>query len=456
MRPNLTKEFLVMVMMACVAGAVAQNLKVSDDARHLIYADGKPFFYLGDTGWELFHRTDSIQAINYLSNRAEKGFTVIQAVVLAEFDGLHTPNAYGEKPLIDDDPTRPNEAYFQYVDFIVKEANDRGLILGMLPTWGDKYNKRWGIGPEIFTPENAYRFGLFLGRRYLNSGIIWILGGDRIPEEIEDFQIISAMARGLRQGDGGEHLITFHPMGGQSSANFFQDSAWLDFNLFQSGHGEVDNPNYRMTRRDYARQPVKPVLDGEPNYEDHPINWTPSNGWFDAFDSRRAGYWSMLSGACGNTYGCHDVWQFLSDNFPPVSAARTPWEQALDLPGAFQAGYMRHLFESRPWQRLVPDDGILRQTPNAGGMTCVAAVDTLGQFLMAYTPYGHELIVNTGRLYPDELQLWWFHPATGTCIHGGIRSFRGSIQADPPGDPGRGNDWLLVIDRHSAGFKRPE
>ena len=60
-------------------------------------------------------------------------------------------------------------------------------------------------------------------------------------------------------------------MGVRNLIPVFQDSSWLDFNLFQSGH-EFDNPNYRMTRHDYEFIPAKPVLDAEPNYEDHPIN----------------------------------------------------------------------------------------------------------------------------------------------------------------------------------------
>ncbi|HQU52770.1 MAG TPA: DUF4038 domain-containing protein [Saprospiraceae bacterium] len=450
---------LVLLLLATLAFFSIQGqkltLKISSDGHHLVHADGKPFFYLGDTGWELFHRLDSTQALHYLENRSEKGFTVIQAVALAEFDGLHTPNAYGEIPLTNDDPTQPNEKYFSYVDYLVRETNRLGMVMGMLPTWGDKYNKRWGIGPEIFTPQNAFQYGHFLGARYKDAAIIWILGGDRIPEEPEDFQIIASMARGLREGDGGKHLITFHPMGGETSSRFFQDSSWLDFNLFQSGHGEFDNPNYRMTRHDYDIIPAKPVLDGEPNYEDHPINWTPANGWFDDFDSRRAGYWSMLAGACGNTYGCHDIWQFLSPKFSPVSVARTPWEQALDLPGAYQAGYMRHVFETRPWQRLAPHQDILQNAPNKGGQACLAACDREGTFLMVYAPYGNAFEVRTTYMNQGKLHAWWYHPATGTSLDGGTLDFAATIPFDPPGDPRRGNDWLLILDSQAAGFPKP-
>ncbi len=77
-----------------------KRLKVSDNQRFLVQEDGTPFFWLGDTAWELFHRCDREEAEMYLEKRAEQGFNVLQAVALAEIDGLNTPNPYGEKPLI--------------------------------------------------------------------------------------------------------------------------------------------------------------------------------------------------------------------------------------------------------------------------------------------------------------------------------------------------------------------
>ena len=123
------------------------QLRVSENRRFLVTATGASFFWLGDTAWELFHRASREDAERYLRKRAEQRFTVIQAVALAEMDGLHVPNAYGELPLRNDDPTQPNEAYFAHVDWVVAKANALGLYVGFLPTWGDKWNKKWGVGP---------------------------------------------------------------------------------------------------------------------------------------------------------------------------------------------------------------------------------------------------------------------------------------------------------------------
>lgn len=243
---------------------------VPDSSGHfLVTASGQPFFWLADTAWELFHRLNRIEAERYLETRRKQGFNVIQAVILAELDGLHTPNANGHVPLLGDDPTRPNEYYFRYVDEIIRLAAAKGLYIGLLPTWADKVDgKWWGIGPAIFNPENARIYGKFLGQRYRNdSNILWILGGDRSAVGYE--VLWAAMAGGIMEGLGRRPFFTYHPRGGNGSSEWLHDADWLDMNMWQSGHSVLDAPNWKMVASDYNRTPPKPVLDSEPNYEDH-------------------------------------------------------------------------------------------------------------------------------------------------------------------------------------------
>ncbi len=192
------------------------TLAVSPDKRSLIFADGSPFFYLGDTDWETFHRCTREDAELLCKDRASKGFNVLQMVALAEFDGLGAPNAYGHVPLVDSDPLRPFEEYWKHVDWVVECANRHGLYVGLLPTWGDKWHKgAWGKGPVVFNTDNARAYGAWIGARYRTAGVIWIMGGDRTIDTEEQLLIIREMAEGMREGDGGAHLITFHPCGNQ-------------------------------------------------------------------------------------------------------------------------------------------------------------------------------------------------------------------------------------------------
>ncbi len=448
---NLIKSILLFFMVG-MQGLMAQRLQISEDHRFIRRADGKPFFYLGDTAWELFHRLDREEADLYLINRAEKGFTVIQAVVLAELDGLMDPNPYGNLPLIDLDPLKPNEDYFKHVDYIVNKAESLGLIIGMLPTWGDKFNKKWGKGPEIFTPANVYEFGKYLGERYREAPIIWILGGDRNPDNEEDFEIIRSMARGLQEGDRGNHLMTFHPQGGENSSTWFHQDAWLDFNFFQSGHGPRDAPNYEFTLTNRELSPIKPTMDGEPRYEDHPVRFRPGEyGWFDDFDVRQAGYWSMFSGSCGHTYGNHNIWQMWQEGRQPISWARTNWKRALDHSGAFQMGFMKDFFMSFPWQQMHPDQSLILNFNPRNGEYQMAMLSTTKDLLFAYTPYGKPVKPDLSRLDAEKLLAYWYNPRDGRFQH--IGEFDNTYSGEfIPHSMGRGSDWVLVVQDRDKKF----
>jgi hypothetical protein len=455
---------VALVLVALIAGALGRTaraepprLKISENHRYIVTSDGKPFFYLADTAWELFHRLNREDAELYLKDRAAKHFNVIQAVVLAEFGGLTIPNAYGHLPLLNNDPTKPDEAYFKDVDAVVDQAEAQGLYIGMLPTWGDKVNKKWGQGPEIFNPQNAAVYGEFLGRRYRDKPIIWILGGDRPVENDNQMAIWRAMAAGLRKGDGGAHLITYHPSGLRSSSEWFQKEPWLDFNMLQSGHGARDIIDWGMIWSDYQKDPTKPTLDGEANYEDHPINWQPQNGYFNDFDVRREAYWAVFAGACGQTYGCHDIWQFYTKSREPVSAARTEWKQALKLPGASQMQHLRALTESRPYLTRVPDQSLLKSPAGKDGDHCQATRDSEGSYAFVYIPNGRTVKVDLGRLNASHVKVWWFDPRDGGANPAGERDAKGEGDFTPPAPakPGEANDWVLVLDDASKQFPPP-
>ena len=435
----------------------AQWLHVSPDGRRLVREDGSAFFYLGDTAWELFHRCDREEVERYFRDRHDKGFTVIQAVILAELDGLNTPNAYGERPLIDNDPLKPNEAYFQHVDWIIRKAAEYNLVIAVLPTWGDKWNRRWGAGPEIYTtPQVAEKYGEWLGRRYREQpNIIWILGGDRNPEKPIHFEVIRAMARGLRAGDRGRHLISYHPMGDATSSTWFHNDDWLDFNLAQTGHWRLHNAVYDMIGRDYNLKPVKPCLNGEPQYEDVPVRLNVLNQRFTAYDVREAAWWSVLSGACGHTYGNGNIWQMWKPGRRPVLGARSPWDLAIHQPGAAQMGYLRKVFESRPFLSLIPDQQILSDYYGQDYENIRAARGKDGSFLIVYLPQGQATRLRLQKLKADTVSGWWFNPREGQSKR--IEPFANPKNDWPvlPPTSGPRTDWVLILDDAAKEYPDP-
>ncbi len=455
--PGSRKMWATILFLLLSVAINAQSLQVSPDGRHLVKEDGTVFFYMADTGWEMFHRLNKEEIELYLKDRKAKGFNVIQAVILAEIDGLNTPNAEGNKPLTDNDLTKPNEAYFKHVDWVFKKAEELGIYIAALPTWGDKWRKQWGVGPVIFdTPQKARQYGKWLGERYKNQpNIIWVLGGDRNPINDLFLQINNAMAEGIQTGDEGNHLISYHPGGGNSSSKWFHNEKWLSFNMMQTGHSNLNAPVYNNVGYDYNLKPAKPCLNGEPQYEDIPVGFSTLNQRFVDFDVRQAAYWSVLAGALGHTYGNNNIWQMWDKGRDPILAARLPWYEAIHQPGAAQMGFMRKLFESRPFLKMVPDQEVLAKVFGQNKNMIRAARGEDGSFAIIYTPYGNPVHINLKKLSGDEISGFWYNPREGTSLP--IESFKNSknIKAFVPPSGGQMTDWVLVLDDKQKNYPDP-
>lgn len=437
---------MLVILWCLILNQAEAQFSVSPNGHYLL-RDGKSFFWLGDTGWELFHRLNREQADQYLKTRSSQGFTVIQAVVLAEFDGLHTPNANGDLPLLHDDPTKPNESYFKHVDYIIDRAAEEGLVIGLLPTWGDKVTIKWGKGPVIFNPENALIYGRWLGDRYKErKNIIWILGGDRNPENETDLKIWRAMAAGIREGTGGGRnaLISYHPQpNDRGSGEFFFQDPWFSFNMFQNGHCR-NTPVYDKIYAAWQREPSKPVLDGEPIYEDHPVCFNAKDlGTSSAYDVRQYAYLDLFSGAFGHTYGCHDIWQFYSAEREAVNGPHVYWPAALELPGASQMKFVRKLMESHPMTERVPDQSLVLEN-NLPAPERVQA--TRGSdYIFIYTAAGKSFTVNLGKITGKTLGVCWLSPRNGEVKKESPIENKGTKLFKPP-TSGYGQDWVLILD----------
>lgn len=443
------------------------RLKVSDNKRFLQHENGTSFFYLGDTAWELFHRLDKAEADLYLADRAKKGYTVIQAVALAEVDGHSVPNTYGHFPLIDFNPARPDvkdgadNDYWDFVDYVVDKANSLGMYIGFLPTWG----RFWHDGDKpMFNTDNARVYGEFLGKRYKDKQIIWILGGDRPIDNNNQKEVIKAMVNGLKAGDGGTHLMTFHPPGANSSSTWMHNEDWLDFNMRQNGHAIDYTDRYSKTLDDYNRTPTKPVIDGEPVYEDHPVDFNAAKrGHSVSSDVRAAMYWNLFNGAFGHTYGHHSIWQMYDPDkgSNPINNPLMTWKEAISQPGSLQMMYGRMLIESRPFLTRIPDPSIIEtdrvatSVPGEGRYRFVATRDEGGTYAMIYAPVGRKFGVRMDAIKGEKVKAWWYNPRTGKATQIGV--FDNNVKSRTFISPDKGEilDWVLVLDDASKKYSAP-
>lgn len=483
MKKHLTFLWFSLCTSICNLQAQAP-ISVHRDHRYLQNHDGRPFFWLGDTAWELFHRMTRNDTKSFLELRRKQGFNVIQAVVLAEENGIREPNRYGDLPFIAEDPEKwavtpgnnPKDAnaydYWDHVDFVVQLAAQKGMYIGMLPTWGDKVAHLWGVGPRIFDEEKARMYGKMLAQRYARHwNIIWILGGDRPAvyagrqdnQPYDDRAIWRAMAEGIKEGEGNNrHFMTYHTAGGSNSTSqFIHTEPWLEMNSFQSGHGARETPAWDWVTRDLAIQPPKPTLDMEPCYEDHPVNpwdgkWTRQRGYFTAYDVRARIYRGVFAGSCGVTYGHHHIWQFLDTNYyKPINIGDTiiGWSKAMRAEGAYQMRHLKNLLLSRPYFSRIPDQALITSDKGSNYQDLVWATrDSLGSYAMIYLPQQKPVTVDLSKLSGDQKVAWWYNPRTGGTLSTAIENHQAASTFTPPP---AGQDWVLVIDDAAKRFSKP-
>jgi hypothetical protein len=434
-------------------------LKISGNKRFLMDEHGEPFFWLGDTGWLLFTKLERDEARVYLDNRQDKGYNVIQVMLLHTVGDV---NIYGDSALVGmdvsaplttpgNDPEDPVQYdYWDHVDFIIGQAAERGIYMALVPVWGSN------VKQGAVNIRQAENYASWLAGRYgSRTNIIWMNGGDVFGSD--STAIWEMIGRTLDRPDT-IHLITFHPRGRMQSSMWFHQAPWLDFNMFQSGHRRYDQDdtelnygedNWRYVRSDYDLVPVKPTIDGEPSYEGIPqgLHDTTQPYWNDD-DVRRYAYWSVFSGSFGHTYGHNDVMQMhrpgdTVTDFGP----RDYWFNSIDAPGAGQMIHLKNLILSKPFFERYPDQSLI--AGEQGERYDYQAATRGENYALIYTWNGRNIKVNMQALGADKVKAAWYDPRTGKKTPLGSYNDPGITEFDPPGEPVNGNDWVLVLEGES-------
>lgn len=435
------------------------HLKVSNNHRYLQDENGNPFFWLGDTGWLLFGKLSREEADQYLQDRADKGFNVIQIMVLHT---LHYQNYYGDKALIDENVAKPlvtegsdfadstQYDFWDHADYVIDLAAEKGLYVGLVPVWGSNV-KSGGV-----TNEDAATYANWIANRYKDrSNVIWLNGGDIKGED--SIQIWNTIGTEIDKVVGENQLITFHPRGRTTSSIWFQNEKWMDFNMFQSGHRNYEQDdtewcfgedNWRYVQHDLAQKPLKPTIDGEPSYEGIPqgLHDTLMPYWTDS-DVRRYAYWSVFAGAFGYTYGHSAVMQFYK--YPETEGAygaKKYWNEAINDPGAGQMQYVKDLMLLRSFFDRVPSQEMVL---NSGEKYNYIAATSGKNWAMFYTYNSSDIKVNGDAINRNKITASWFNPRTGEVSGKEKIEKQKVMEFECPGEKENGNDWVLIIDFES-------
>jgi hypothetical protein len=415
-------------------------VRVAKSGTYFEHADGTPFFWLGDTVWNGAMLSSKADWDAYLRERAGKQFTAIQFVVAAPWRTAPA-NAEGEVAYSGREKIEIHPRYFRRIDERMDAINAMGFLAVPVLLWAIKgdVNPGWSL-PE----DQAIRLASYIVARYSAHHVAWILPGDGsyTGEVAERWKRIGRAVFG-----GREHApVTLHPGGQQWPYDPFREERWLDYLGYQSGHGDGDEV-WRWTHSGppawaWQEKPARPIINLEFPYEDH-ISYQ-SKQRHDAYNIRRAAYWSLLSvPPAGLTYGGHGLWSWQTEEGLPYDHPSTgtakPWREAVKLPGSTHMKHLAALFTSLPWWQLRPDQGLLSSQPGGDDPArhVSAARTPNGDAALLYLPAGGEVALNEAVL-PTPLRAEWSDPRAG--------------QSSParPAAPGRfrapdTNDWVLVL-----------
>lgn len=363
-------------------------LRISPNGRYFLGQGGVPFFWLGDTQWQLFRDFTIEEAEGILKDRAKKGFTIIQVMVTGVGDGT-LPSKEGEKPWQNDDPATPNEAYFKKVDAIVRLAGEYNLILALYLCHNAQRN--------YINVRNARDYARWVANRYrAKPHVIWVFVTE-VPVPVY-LPLIRELVAGVREGSRNTQLISYHPdpVTPALSSGEIHTEKWLAFNMIQTWN--YYEGIYGWVTRDYNRKPVKPVVMAEGAYEAGSEYGYPVTPLL----VRRQAYWSYLAGGF-HSYGHNHNWRVPPD-----------WKSAMNAPGVRQMKILGNFFRSMDWWNLVPDQWILLSQTVEGTTWNTAARSVNGDWILVYLASPVTVTVDLSKITAgNKVKAKWFDPQTG-------------------------------------------
>lgn len=436
-------------------------VEVGRDRRHLVYADGTPFFWLGDTWWmglaERLHWPEEFHAL--AADRVHKGFTVVQIVA-----GLY-PDMFPFDPRGANEAGYPweaeyrtiNPAYFDRADERLRCLVDNGLSPCIVGAWG--YFMPWmGL-------DRMKRHWRYLIARYGALPVVWCAAGEaNLPWYLakgfpyDDREVVhdwTAILKYIRETDPFHRVLTIHPtaINRYTARHATDDPSLLDLDLLQTPHGEegAAEVTEKAIQASYSARPMMPVVDGEASYEmlgDHlPTAWTRAMFWI-----------CMLNGAAGHTYGANGIWQ---NNRPGDPHGRSPngpgygsipSQEAMHLPGSSQVALGKRFLLRLDWTHLVPVPGGAAYAD--AGIAGVAPQSASVGDSVRLTYVLQPVPITVSGLRAHEYRVSVFDPVTGKSRPiGVVRPEGGAVRLAPPKK--YDHDWVLVLASETRAAEPP-
>ncbi len=421
-------------------------LRVSDNHRHFVHADGTSFFWLGDTHWQM-PDTEQLDACNHpghagapcphggqfqhlVADRKARGFTVYQT-----YPASTSPH-WWTTPYSAIDPTRFRNVFDVQMDHLAGQGSVIAVGCG-------HFNDSTHI-----PVADLCRFARYLVARYGAHPVVWItcqemnapaeLGG----REANRLDVWKAVAREIARVDGYSHPHSAHQWVLDCATRPLGGEPWHDWFALQGGHRGSGLTAQACYAGYYNYRPTRPLIETEAMYE-----LVDCGGVNSVDDARHSAWKAMLCGSAGYTYGAGGIWALKWDAADPrwkeYNHAIEAWHAGMALPGAAQMTVLKEFFTALPWTELVPRFGDGAWAEWTDSERCVLA--TVGNRLYLAYCYGETSVGVLRGLDPTAVySAQWVDPRTGrvTVI---AKSFgapdgRWAVPAKPEGD------WVLRVE----------
>ena len=371
-------------------------IKTEAGTRYFMYADGTPFFYLGDTHFTL--PLESIDGINpegcvdyikisqetadeygitsmfryIMDYRAEQGYTVIQSQQLGFYNGVSGNSWMGdvEGTIFTHGVNDMILAKFRELDRYFAYIAEKGFVHAHTQfSYPEELIELYLAGGiDQATIDTLCRYWV---ARYAAYPVMWTTAqeGDKnhygfngcTPETNPWSMVMESIAK----YDPYDHPSSCHME--NSSVTAFDDFIFDDLESHswyaaQYNMNITSTPNWDMLEEFWNKSDAKPVVNYEGQYD---------HFWCNTAKARAQGWMAFLNGQVGYGYGSQPIWSIFwggnesntvnSDERGEFSIALT-WLEGLHSEAGQQMVYMKDFLEDYEWWKLVPNFQVTSDT----------------------------------------------------------------------------------------------
>lgn len=388
-------------------------MKFSRNKRYLTYQNDSAFLWIGETAWSAIKNATDDEWKQYLTDRKNKGYTVMQVFCCNDWAG--EKDVFGNKPFLPDLMECWNPVYWREYDKRVQIANDMGFVVMIVGLMEPQYRY-----PSV---EKAAIFARQLTARLMGNFVIYS------PSFDSPYMILADKVGRVINESTSLHLITQHPQTAIEPVLQYYDKEYLDFSSFQSGAGwtyktvKINGKDSIITTLEpetlskyllewakilYGQKQATPLINLEARY-DSELNHEQMQRL-----PRSCGYWSFLSGAKGYTYGCAGLWNWGDvpiNKFDP-QASPWAWKTGLEQKSSSEIFYLAKLLNSFKWQDLMPVYDYILNQPKEWSRQMALSITSDKNIILAYLPDNVEITIKADILKSMD-GFKWYNPKTG-------------------------------------------